>query len=111
MPERMVNKPAVYRPEGKTAITNELYLESSNYALTFIFLIIVGTGILTLTGYGLKEAFFEFSSALGTVGLSVGVTGINTPPLALWTMTVGMFLGRLEIFVVFYSIINAVKNK
>jgi trk system potassium uptake protein TrkH len=111
MPERMVNKPAVYRPEGKTAITNELYLESSNYALTFIALVVVGTSILTLTGYGLKEAFFEFSSALGTVGLSVGVTGINTPALALWTMTVGMFLGRLEIFVAFYSIINAVKSK
>lgn len=111
MPERMVNKPVVYRPEGKTAITNEIYLESSNYALTFIALVVVGTSILTLTGYGLKEAFFEFSSALGTVGLSVGVTSINTPPLALWTMTVGMFLGRLEIFVVFYSIINALKNK
>lgn len=111
MPERMVNKPVVYRPEGKTAITNEIYLESSNYALTFIALIVVGTSILTLTGYGLKEAFFEFSSALGTVGLSVGVTSINTPAVALWTMTVGMFLGRLEIFVVFYSIINAVKNK
>lgn len=110
MPERMVNKPAVYRPDGKTVITNELYLESSNYALTFIAILVGGTCILTLAGYGLKDALFEFSSALGTVGLSVGVTSINTSPFALWTMTIGMFLGRLEIFVIFYSIINIVKK-
>ncbi len=111
MPEHMVNKPAVYRPDGKVTITNDLYLEASNYALTFITILMFGTSILILAGYGLKEALFEFSSALGTVGLSVGVTGINTPSYVLWTMTVGMFLGRLEIFVVFYSILNIVKKR
>lgn len=110
MPERMVNKPAVYRPEGKTSIQPELYLESANYALTFMAFLLIGTCILTLSGYGLKDALFEFASALGTVGLSVGVTGIHTPPVALWTMTFGMLLGRLEIFVVFYSIINVARK-
>ncbi|MEL7648368.1 MAG: TrkH family potassium uptake protein [Sedimentibacter sp.] len=110
MPERMVNKPAVYRPDGKTFINPELYLESANYALTFTAFLLIGTCILTLSGYGLKESLFEFASAIGTVGLSVGVTGIHTPPTALWAMTFGMLLGRLEIFVVFYSIMNVVRK-
>ena len=110
MPERMVNKPAIYRAEGKTFITHDVYSDSTNYTLMFIAILIVGTSILTLTGYGIKEALFEFASALGTVGLSIGVTSINTPSIALWTMTFGMLLGRLEIFVIFYAIINLTKK-
>lgn len=110
MPERMVNKPAIYRAEGKALITNDIYNESSNYTLIFIAILLIGTSILTISGYGLKEALFEFASALGTVGLSIGVTSINTPSLALWTMTFGMLLGRLEIFVIFYAIINVTKK-
>ncbi len=110
MPERMVNKPAIYRAEGKAFITHDVYSESTNYTLMFIAILIVGTSILTLTGYGIKEALFEFASALGTVGLSIGVTSINTPSIALSTMTFGMLLGRLEIFVIFYAIINLTKK-
>jgi trk system potassium uptake protein TrkH len=110
MPERMVNKPTIYKAEGKSLITPDVYNESSNYALIFMAIMIVGTSILTLCGYGLKEALFEFASALGTVGLSIGVTSINTPPVALWTMTFGMLLGRLEIFVIFYAIINIARK-
>ena len=64
----------------------------------------VGTGLLAAAGYGLRESAFEFASSLGTVGLSLGLTSTTAPPLALWTMSAGMFLGRLEFFVVFVSI-------
>jgi len=110
MPERMVNKPVIYKAEGKALITPDVYNESSNYVLIYIAILIVGISILTLCGYALKEALFEFASALGTVGLSIGVTSINTPPVALWTMIFGMLLGRLEIFVIFYAIINITKK-
>lgn len=72
---------------------------------TFVFLYLstlaVGTTVVAGYGYGFRESLFEFSSALGTVGLSVGVTSAATPPGALWAETVGMFLGRLEFFTVF----------
>jgi Trk-type K+ transport system membrane component len=32
------------------------------------------------------------------------------PPLALWTMTAGMFLGRLEMYVIFIAIIKVSKD-
>ncbi|MFH1061071.1 MAG: potassium transporter TrkG, partial [Pseudomonadota bacterium] len=47
---------------------------------------------------------FEFASALGTVGLSVGVTSTSTPHSGLWAMTIAMFLGRLEIIIVMVGI-------
>lgn len=110
MPERMVNKPLIYKPDGKKIISSDMHLEASNYAITFIIILFLGTGILTFTGYSLKDSLFEFSSALGTVGLSVGVTSISTPSLALWTMTIGMLFGRLEIFVVFYAVIKLISR-
>lgn len=79
-------------------------MEIGVFVFLYIMTLAIGTGILTACGYGLRDAAFEFASALGTVGLSLGVTATTTPPLALWTMTIGMFLGRLEFFVIFVSI-------
>ena len=66
----------------------------------------MGTGILAAHGYGLEESLFEFASSLSTVGLSVGVTAADAPPLVLWTEILGMFLGRLEFFVVVVSLVK-----
>ena len=61
----------------------------------------MGTLALTLTaGCGLTEAMFEFASALGTVGLSIGLTGPATNDATLIVEMAGMILGRLEIFIV-----------
>ena len=62
-----------------------------------------GTAILAAHGYGLKESLFEYASAVGTGGLSVGVTSPTAPPGVLWAQIVGMLLGRLEFFVVIVS--------
>ena len=44
------------------------------------------------------------------VGLSVGLTGPNLPKGVLWTMIVGMFLGRLEFLVVFYAMARIIRD-
>ena len=62
--------------------------------------------LLCLCGYSLKDSLFEFASALGTVGLSVGVTSARMPDAALWAETLAMFLGRLEFMVVIVSLIK-----
>ena len=51
-------------------------------------------------GSGLEKAMFEFASALGTVGLSIGLTGPTTNNATLIVEMIGMILGRLEIFIV-----------
>jgi trk system potassium uptake protein len=79
---------------------------SQNYAFLqfYVIVLIVGTLIFASFGYSLEDSLFEFASALGTVGLSVGITGYNAHPLILWTSSLGMFLGRLEFYVIFIAI-------
>ncbi len=76
---------------------------NSFIALYFIVLVI-GTVIFSMYGYTLEESFFEFSSALGTVGLSIGIISYHTEPVLLWVTTFGMFLGRLEFYVILIAI-------
>ncbi|MDQ1330314.1 MAG: trk/ktr system potassium uptake protein [Thermodesulfobacteriota bacterium] len=76
----------------------------------FIFLYLgiygIGTMILCICGFSLSDSLFEFASAIGTVGISVGVTSAKMPDIALWAETLAMFLGRLEFFVVVISLIK-----
>ncbi len=66
--------------------------------------------ILLAHGYPLQDSLFEFASAIGTVGLSVGLTAADSPPLVLWTESIGMFIGRLEIYVFFVAVIKLYKD-
>ena len=50
-----------------------------------------------------SRALFEFASALGTVGLSMGVTSADMPDPALWVEIFAMSFGRLEFMVVVVS--------
>jgi len=44
------------------------------------------------------------------VGLSVGITNPDLPVGVIWTLILGMFLGRLEILVVFFAIARIIKD-
>jgi len=72
------------------------------YLATYAF----GVMLLCICGYSLSDSLFEFASAIGTVGLSVGVTSPGMPDVALWAETLAMFLGRLEFIVVFVSLLK-----
>ena len=76
--------------------------------VVFIFLylsiFLIGVLVLSACGFSLQDSLFEFASALGTVGLSMGATSYAMPSLALWMETIAMFLGRLEIVVVITSL-------
>jgi trk system potassium uptake protein TrkH len=72
----------------------------------FLYLVLFAAGVLLLCadGFSLEHSLFEFASALGTVGLSIGVTSPGMPDPALWAETLAMFLGRLEFLVVAASL-------
>lgn len=94
----------------------QVFLDEARFrqlaAFVFLYLIIlaVGTLILCSCGYGLGESLFEFASALGTVGLSVGVTSASMPQPALWAETLAMFCGRLEFLVLITSVLKCRKD-
>jgi Trk-type K+ transport system membrane component len=68
--------------------------------------ILLGVMVLCACGHDLGDALFEFASALGTVGLSVGVTSAGMPDAALWAEIFAMFLGRLEFTVLIVSLLK-----
>ncbi len=104
LPRRAVIVHRVMVGDENRIVDERQIMEIGIFAFLYISTLAIGTAALSACGYSLRDAAFEFASALGTVGLSVGVTASGTPPLALWTMTAGMFLGRLEFFVIFVSI-------
>lgn len=109
-PRRKVEKIIVWKGENRKTIDNgiikDMFVFFGVYALTYL----VGTLILMSYGYDPLVSMFEFSSAMNAVGLSVGLTSPNLPVGVIWTMTVGMFLGRLEFLVVFYAIVRIIRD-
>jgi trk system potassium uptake protein TrkH len=81
-------------------LIKEAFITSAAYILSYA----LGVLMLTFYGYSLEQAMFEFASALAGVGLSCGVTSPSMPLGAMWTLIVGMFMGRLEFLVVVYAL-------
>ena len=110
LPRTAVVEHSVWRGENKDYITDAQISQVATFAFLYIGVWVVGSAVLAAHGYTLEESVFEFASALGTVGLSLGVTAPNAPPLVLWTETIGMFLGRLEFFVVIVGLQKIVRD-
>lgn len=105
MPVRLVSTPRFTRAQGRGAISEEVVSETTGFALVYLTVFLVGTLVLTVSaGVTLTEGAFEFASALGTVGLSIGVVGAESNAVTIVTAIVGMILGRLEIFIVFIGV-------
>ena len=71
--------------------------ETFGFVGLYLGLIFLSTFLIALAGFPVGDAFFESASAVGTVGLSAGVTSSN---LAAWPKLVlvfDMWAGRLEI--------------
>lgn len=115
LPPRNVETPYYIRAQGKTTIDATLAMDTTGFVACYLSLFILGTLLLTVTaGCSLTEAMFEFASALGTVGLSIGITTPATNAATLIVEMFGMILGRLEIFIVLigvYSGITMLKQK
>lgn len=109
-PENAVIQNYVWRGENKLYIKLEHIREVANYIFLYLTTYFIGVLIYLTQGYKLKEALFEFASALSTVGLSVGITAPDAPGIILWTEIFGMTLGRLEFFVIFFAGVKLIKD-
>lgn len=111
---RAVRSPFYYRAGGKTPIDSATYMDILGFTGAYMLLYFSGVLAMVLTSqHSLTEVMFEFASALGTVGLSVGVTSVSASNAVLVIEMVGMLLGRLEIFIVlfgFSTFLNSIKR-
>lgn len=103
--QRKVNMSYYNTAEGKRSIDTELISDTIGFISFYLIIFVFGGLMITWTsGSSLTEAMFEFASSLGTVGLSIGLTGPTTDGGTLIVQMVGMILGRLEIFIVLIGI-------
>ncbi len=100
LPRRVVTEPDVWQGEQRQFLSDRHLRQTSLFVFLYLVIFALGSGILIAYGYSIRDSFFEFASALSTVGVSVGVTAADAPSGVLWTETVAMFLGRLEFFTV-----------
>jgi trk system potassium uptake protein TrkH len=94
----------IWQREQKDFISDQRLRQIAVFLFLYIATYFIGSGMLAAHGYELKDSLFEFASSLGTVGLSIGITAPSASPLVLWTEILGMFLGRLEFFIIIISI-------
>lgn len=103
--KNMIRKHFINRLGNKMIVDAQDVMQNYTFILIYIIVLVIGTLVFaTFNPQSLQHALFEYASTLGTVGLSVGITGYNAHPVILWTSTLSMFLGRLEFYVVFIAI-------
>lgn len=106
LPEKAVLQCPVWERNTQVFIDDAKLRQVSFFIFLYLFVYI--SGVITLCGYGysIQDSLFEFASAMGTVGLSVGVTSAQMPTGALMAETAAMFLGRLEFIIIIISLIK-----
>jgi trk system potassium uptake protein TrkH len=90
--------------DKKLFISNGIIQSLFLFLTAYFGVYLAGVCITSAYGYSTRDAAFEFASALSNSGLSVGITTVKMPLAVIWTETIGMFLGRLEILIVFVAI-------
>ncbi len=97
LPAGSVCPPRTTDADGaRVVLDDDTVRRTTAFVFLYAVTLLVGTTVIAACGYDLRSALFEMSSALGTVGLSVGVTAPGAPGAVLWTETAAMLLGRLE---------------
>jgi len=86
---------------GDEVIESEMVYNILTFVFLYSMVLVVSSFLFMLYGFGLDNALFEVSSALGTVGLSCGITSASMPDLLKGVLIVDMLLGRIEIIPLF----------
>jgi len=78
-------------------LKNEDVVESGTFIFLYLFVFMLSAGILMALGRPILESTFLAASALGNVGLSIGVDWFSFPLIGKAVLFVTMWLGRIEI--------------
>jgi trk system potassium uptake protein TrkH len=110
LPKNTITEPDIWQGEQRQFLSDSRLRQTGLFVFLYLITFGLGSGIIAAHGYSLPESLFEFGSALGTVGLSVGVTAATAPLGVLWTEIAGMMLGRLEFFTIFIGLTKIVTD-
>ncbi|MFW6238489.1 MAG: TrkH family potassium uptake protein [Halanaerobiales bacterium] len=95
-PENAVLRHSVSRQGRIQIVDNDHIHQVAGFTVLYLMTFLAGSLVFLLNGYPLVESLFEFGTALGTVGLDIGITGPDMPTSTKVAQILGMWLGRLE---------------
>ncbi len=110
LPRQAMQERPIWEGERQVFVHDTRVKQIAVFIFLYLLTYLAGVLLLCAHGYSLGDSLFEFASALGTVGLSIGVTTPDMPGVALWSETIAMFLGRLEFFVIIISILLIIND-
>ena len=110
LPKDAITEPDVWQGETRHFLSDRQLRQISMFVFLYLGIYLAGSSIIAAYGYSLAESLFEYASALGTVGLSMGVTAPDAPIGLMWTVIAGMLVGRLEFFPVFVGLIRLYRD-
>lgn len=110
LPRSAVSQAQVWEGDNREPLADASLRQIAVFAFLYLVLFFLGSAWLSAHGFSLSDSLFEFASALGTVGLSVGVTSSAAPAAVLWAETLAMLLGRLEFFVVGIGVVKIMRD-
>ncbi len=110
MPRTAVVETPIWEGSHRVFLDDTRVREVTVFVFVFLASYVMGVMILCACGYSLSDSLFEFASAIGTVGLSVGITSADMPDMALYAEMLAMFLGRLEFIAVIVSVIRLARD-
>jgi len=82
---------------GELTIGSHQIKMAVGFAALYMLFVVATAFLLTAEGFEPIDALFESTSALGTVGLSAGITSPAMPAWAKCLLAFNMWAGRLEI--------------
>lgn len=104
VPRRIINSRSINKFGKQMTITKDDQSQNYTYLLIYIMIGFLGTFGLTLNGYGFRDSMIEFFSALGTVGMSIGIIGPDMNNCTMWIFIVGMIIARLEVYIIILAL-------
>jgi len=109
-PTSAVIQRTIWRRGDRLEVRDRQLLAVVGFVGLYLLTYMAGVGVLLMDGYHLKESMFEYASAIGTIGLSVGLTSpqMHTPSKV--ACILGMWLGRLEFIAVFHAFIKVARD-
>lgn len=110
MPRTAVIEIPIWEANRRVFINDQRVRQVAIFVFLYLVTYLFGVMLLCACGYNLSDSLFEFASAIGTVGLSVGVTSPQMPAAVLWAEIFAMFLGRLEFMVIIVSLAKIVRD-
>ncbi|MBN1931506.1 MAG: TrkH family potassium uptake protein [Desulfobacterales bacterium] len=110
MPRTAILEFPVWNGNRRVFVDGTRVRQIAVFVFLYLVIYIFGVMFLCANSYSLSDSLFEFASALGTVGLSVGLTSPDMPDVVLWLEIFAMFLGRLEFIVILVSLLKLGKD-